>query len=240
MTTEKKNPYPCPVYVYRIYWPENDDSYVGSTSDIKKRMQRHKKDGRDPYMLVSKKIKGLDGYFEHEIIDTLWCKNKRDALEREREWQDVLDPSLNEKRAFRTKEEKKEQNAEYYQNNKERVKELGAAWYQNNKKRKNELGAAYYQNNKKRMKEYSAAWNQNNKERMKELNSAWHQKNKVSVNERKAAYRAIPENKERISERITCECGSEVRRDSLSRHKKSKKHKLFMDNSKTPASLRST
>lgn len=80
--------YPCNVDVYRIYWPDSDDSYVGSTDNIKRRMRLHRDSNYSPNMKVSKKIKEQGGYFEHEIIDSLWCEERTDGLKRERLWQD--------------------------------------------------------------------------------------------------------------------------------------------------------
>ena len=194
-------------------------------------MQRHKSDGCDPNSLVSKKIKGLCGYFEHEIIDTLWCETKREGTKRERFWQDDLDPSLNEVRAFVTKEERKEQNAAYQKTekhkvrvkkngdvyrakpeNKERLKKYSAAWHQKNKVSVNQRHQLYnaIPENKKRKKEQDAARYQKNKGRM----AAWMAipENKKRKKDWKDAW--YQKNKERLKERVKCECGSEVSRDA--------------------------
>jgi len=50
------------------------------------------------------------------------------------------------------------------------------------------------------------------------------------LNEKDRKYYA--DNKERLSEKITCECGCIVRRDSMTKHKRTQKHSDLMDNLK--------
>ena len=201
--TEKKSSYPGYGYVYRIYWPDDDDSYVGSTNNIDRRMNEHHKPSGNPNSLVSKKIKECDGCFEHEIIDTLWCETERDACEREREWQDLLDPSLCENRAFVTKEELKKERILKYENNKKHELRMNAEWNKNNKEQHQNTNSEWYIKNRERKLRMNAEWKKNNKE-----------------------YRA--KEAKRSSERITCECGSEVSRGWLTNHKKTMKHKTFV------------
>ena len=61
----------------------------------------------------------------------------------------------------------------------------------------------YYENNKEKLKEYY----ENNKEKMKE----YYENNKEEINKK-------------ISVPITCECGAITTKNSISRHKKTKKH----------------
>ena len=199
---------PCNVDVYRIYWTDSDDSYVGSTDNIKRRMTRHKRELSSPNMKVSKKIKEKGGSFEYEILETLWCEELSDGLKRERWWQDELDPSLNELRAFITEEDRKE-------------------WVENYKPRKKEYNAEYHQKNKVKRNEQSAQWQKKNPT----YNHEYRQKNKERINDRDAEYRE--KNKDRIAarrrERVVCECGAEVGRGQLARHRKSKKHRDGMN-----------
>ena len=73
--------------------------------------------------------------------------------------------------------------------------------------------------------------------RRKESQKKYRENNKEKIAERKKEYR--DNNKEKIAEqgkkyreqKVVCECGSEVNKDSLSRHRKSKKHLQYVKES---------
>ena len=60
------------------------------------------------------------------------------------------------------------------------------------------------------------------KEYQKEKIKAYREANKEKIKAYQKVYRE--NNKEKISEKITCECGSVVRRSDLAKHKKTAKH----------------
>lgn len=62
-----------------------------------------------------------------------------------------------------------------------------------------------------RFKEYNRDWYQKNKEKQNNYDKVYYAKNKEKINQR-------------ISKKITCECGSTISRGNLSHHIKSKKH----------------
>jgi hypothetical protein len=74
----------------------------------------------------------------------------------------------------------------------------------------------------KKQKEY----NEKNKESIREQRKEYHKNNKEKLLEYKKEYRK--ENKEILlekqKEKITCECGSLIRKNDLAKHKKTKKH----------------
>jgi hypothetical protein len=84
----------------------------------------------------------------------------------------------------------------------------------------------YYENNKEKFKEYS----ENNKEKISERAKEYYENNKEKIKEKNKEYRK--NNKEKIKERekekVECQCGSIVRKDTIKRHEKSQKHKNFM------------
>lgn len=90
---------------------------------------------------------------------------------------------------------------EYLEANKERKQE----YYQANQKKRQETSRQYYHANKEKVKQYYQA----NKEKIKEYYQA---------------------KKEKIEAKIICECGCEVRKSNINRHKKSKKHIDRMNN----------
>lgn len=69
----------------------------------------------------------------------------------------------------------------------------------------------YYEKNKDEKLEKAKEYRENNKEKVKESNKKWRE-----------------ENKEIHKEKVTCECGCKVRKDSLKRHYKSRRHINFI------------
>jgi hypothetical protein len=80
-------------------------------------------------------------------------------------------------------------------------------------------------------KESSKNWRDNNKEKKREYDKEHYETNKGKVVEQAKEY--YHHNKEEINkkkrEKITCECGCIISRDSLTRHKKSKSHLKWLE-----------
>jgi predicted GIY-YIG superfamily endonuclease len=84
-------------------------------------------------------------------------------------------------------------------------------YYESHKEIINEKHKNYIKNNFEIIKEYKKEWREENKESILEYHKEWYEKNKEIINENK-------------KEKITCECGSLIRKSDLARHKQSKKH----------------
>ena len=69
--------------------------------------------------------------------------------------------------------------------------------------------------NKEHIYDYQAIYKNENRDKMKEYQKQYKEKNKDQV-----AYHY---------ERIACECGCELRRKDMNKHKKTDKHKKLMD-----------
>ena len=73
-------------------------------------------------------------------------------------------------------------------------------------------------------------WRQENKQIINENAKKYREENKQIIKEKRKIYRE--ENKQIIKEKgkeiIKCECGCQIRKDSLLRHKKTKKHQKLM------------
>ena len=76
---------------------------------------------------------------------------------------------------------------------------------------------------KKYIKEYYEIWRENNKEKKSEYNSTYRLNNIDKVNE------AVRKCREKYDKKITCECGCEIRKYDMIRHKKTKKHIKFIE-----------
>ena len=74
-------------------------------------------------------------------------------------------------------------------------------------------------------------WYDDNKEVIKQRKKEYYNDNKEIINEKKKEY--YNNNKdiinEKLKQKITCDCGSVVRKDVIHRHKKSKKHIEYLN-----------
>jgi hypothetical protein len=195
--------------IYCLRSHQTDLVYIGSTlNPLYKRKGQHKSNykiwlkGEHNYVSSYEIIKYDDAYIE--LVEDYPC-NTRAELER-REGQIIRETEncCNRFIAGRTY-------AEYCQDNKEKINKKSAKWYQANKEQVAKQHAKYRQANKEKISEYR-------------------QVNKEKISVRMAKYRQA--NKEQIAEyhakKVKCDCGSEVRRDSLPRHRRSKKHQNYL------------
>lgn len=184
-----------------------DDSvdlcYVGSTANWKERQRSHKNDctneNSTKYNLkVYKTIRANGSWCNFKMIElgTREQLTLRQAQKIEEDYRIQLKANLNERRCYITPEQKLEYDKQY---DKER-----------------------YKNNIEYFKEYKYA----NKEHIKEYNEERYKNNRDKILVQNKEYRTNNKDKlnERASEKITCECGCDVRRSFLARHKKSQKH----------------
>ena len=163
-----------------------DDLYVGSTRNFTKRWGTHKsnitnKNSHEYNKKLYQVIRENKNDWNMTIHHAFPCDTKQQLREEEQRTIDELKPTLNECRAYRTEEEKKEYDKQYRLVNKEQCRKL------------------------------TNQWKEDNKEILKKKKAEWYENNKDKIAQQAA-------------EKITCECGAIIRRDSLARHKKSKKH----------------
>ena len=203
------------------------DCYVGSTTNFKQRKARHKnvcnKETNKAYNLrVYKFIRDNGGWQNWSMveIEKYPCNDKRELEARERYWLETLKASLNHNIPTRTQ---KEYHKEYYEENKDKIKE-----YQKTDKRK-EQQKEYHEKNRDTIKEYKKEWYQENKDEILEKRKEYHKKNKDKISEYNKEYREKLKYKikEYKTTKIECNCGVILNRDSISYHKKSKKHKFY-------------
>lgn len=139
--TESKQYY----YVYKLFNPDCSDFYIGSTINMKLRMNNHKYHCNNENAIqynfkVYRYIRSNGGYdkWQFEVLEHIRNSiNIKDLHGLERKYIEQLKPSLNIQKPNRTK-------AQYYQDNKEEITSKRALYYQNNK----EAFKQYYQNNK--------------------------------------------------------------------------------------------
>ena len=197
--------------------PEITDIYIGSTTDFTKRKWKHKHACKKSEQNVYNFIRENGNWDNWDMIqvEAYKAENKRDLESRERRWIETLKSTLNSYIPTRTSAEhyqnNKEKIYEIYQNNKEVILEKRYEFYENNKEVILERVAEYYENNKEVILERMAVYYQNNKEVIAEKGAVYYQNNKEVIAEKKAV-------------KVVCDCGLEVTKVYLAKHKKTQKH----------------
>ena len=194
-------------YVYKIHDNTNGDDYYGSTiQTLKERLRKHKND-----LNCSSKSIIQNGDYNMILVQTIQFENKKQLLELEKYYINNFN-CVNKQLPFRTDEERIEYQTkyreEYYELNKDKINEYLKKYRENNKEKILEQKKEYYQLNKEKAKEYY----QLNKDKIKEYREA----NKDKI-------------KEKRKEKMTCKCGSIHRIVDISRHKKTKKHLIYIN-----------
>jgi hypothetical protein len=164
------------------------------------------------------------------LIEKFPCVDKMELHKRERYWIEKLDCC---NKAIPTRTSK-----EWYKDNKEKIKVKTKAYREANKEKLNAKCKAYREANKEKIKvynednkekidSYKKAYREANKEKERARQKAYREANKEKISARRKAYKEA--NKEKIKKKVTCECGSLVRKDDIAKHKKTKKHKALME-----------
>jgi hypothetical protein len=186
----------------------NDENiYTGHTTEMTKRKTAHKSNCTNPnsdkYNQKNYKyIRDNGGWDEWLMIEIekYPCKDKPEAVARERVIQTEMKAKLNTEIAGRTKKE----------------------WKIDNRDKLLERQKQYERDNREKIAEKSKKYRQDNREKIKEQKKKYHEDNR----EKRKQYRQY--NREKISEnakqKITCDhCGSILRYNNIARHKKSQK-----------------
>ena len=190
---------------YKIVCLDNscDLCYVGSTVNWKARAYRHKNncinEKSSHYNIkVYQIIRANGGWVNFKMIQiaTRDQLSIRQAEQIEEEYRVQLKANMNTNRCYLSEEQKLERDKQYREANKDKRKEYSEEYYKNNKDKFKEYNDERYKNNRDKILEYSKEYKTNNVDKIKA----------------------------RETKKITCECGCEVIKRHLERHKKSKKH----------------
>ena len=176
---------------------DNENIYIGSTTNFKCRKNGHKadcnnKNSKNYNFKVYQFIRDNGGWDEWQMIpiETFSCNNKIDLKIRERYHIELLKSKLNKQIPSRT------HHKEYRDDNKEIINERNKIYRENNKEIVAEKKKIYYNNNKEIVAEKNKIYYNNNKEIIAE----------------------------KAKEKTVCDkCGSIVMRSNLKRHQKTKK-----------------
>jgi hypothetical protein len=117
------------IFIYQIYcvFPAIKETYVGSTSNFRHRMNQHKSSIKNPQYKVHEFINQNGGWsnWRAHILEELTIENQHQRNEMERYWIEYFDASLNCCLPGRSQKQWIEDNLESH-------KEQKRTWYRNN------------------------------------------------------------------------------------------------------------
>jgi hypothetical protein len=207
------------------------DMYIGHTTNFKKRFNCHKSrtnnlNYKGYNFKVYQYIRENGGWDNWNMLffEKYSCDDVKQAEQRERHWIEELKSSLNIKIPSRSNTELSElyrKNArEYYKKNTNKVKEYQKEYEKKNadkiKEYKKEYFKEYCEQNADKLKEKAKIYKEQNADKIKQKNKFYREQNANKI-------------KEKAKELITCQCGCELRKDTLKRHQKSQKHKDLLE-----------
>jgi len=210
-------------YFYKIVCDDLPNFvYVGSTMAYTNRKYAHKSDcnnenGKNYNYKIYRTIRDNGGWDNWRMvcIHQQDVNNKREAEQIEEDYRVELNGNMNTRRAFRSEEDAKEHNKEYRETNKEQISEKKKEYRETNKEQILEKKKEYYEKNKEHHAEQMKEYREQNKVKISEQKKEYYEQNKVKISEQK-------------KEKITCDCGCEIRRHMLQRHKRTNKHIKLM------------
>ena len=199
---------------------ENENIYVGSTTDFIKRKSAHKnnccnENSKAYNRKVYQNIRQNGGWIEWNMIEIekYPCNDKREAETREEYWRCEFNARLNTKRAFITQEQIKEQKKQYYTENADKIKEQIKQYYTENADKIKEQQKQYQTKHAEKLKEYYKQYQTKHADKIKEYNKHY-----------------STENAEKLKQKHKCECGGKYTHQSKEKHKKTKKHENYINN----------
>ena len=196
--------------IYKIIDSENKVIYIGSTTEqLCKRYSKHK------HKAIGNKI---------ILLENFPCNSREELIKKEQEFIEQYDNLLNKFRAYRSEEQQEEYMKEYRLN-------YWKEYYEENKNEISEKKKIFYKENKDEILEKKKIYREKNKKKQSEKDKVFYKENKNEILAKKKIF--YKENKDEILEKykvnVICECGSEIRKKSLYKHKKTKKHIKLME-----------
>tara|TARA_R110002110_G_C13084476_1_gene684181 strand:+ start:30 stop:587 length:558 start_codon:yes stop_codon:yes gene_type:complete len=167
--------------VYKIINEKNEIIYIGSTAQkLCQRYQTHNHKSPNHKII---------------LIENYPCNSREELCMREQQIIEEHDNLINQIRAYRSEEQKKEYNKKYHEKYKENNKEYIQQYQKNN-----------YENNKEKIKEHY----ENNKKEIKQTRKKYRENNRKEINKKQ-------------NEKVKCEfCGFQSNKNHLKRHQQTK------------------
>jgi hypothetical protein len=162
-----------------------DLCYVGSTANLASRKREHKSTCNNtnakPYNNLLYTTMRENGGFENfkmVILGTAEQLTKREAQAIEEEYRKKEQATLNERRCYRTDEQKKQYIQEYHKDYKQEKLEYDKQYNQDHKVERTEYHNQYIQNNKAKVAEHTKRYYLKNKAKILEQKKQYYLNNK--------------------------------------------------------------
>jgi len=199
---------------------ENENVYVGSTTDFVKRKNCHKSkccnENNKLYNLkVYQNIRENGGWENWKMIELekFPCNDNNEAHAREEYWRCEFNAKLNTIRAFTTKEQKIKEMKQYYTENADKMKEYGEKYRTENSDKIKQLQKQYKTENADKIKQLQKQYYTEHAEKMKKQMNQYY-----------------TENAEKIHQKYDCDCGGKYTHQNKSSHFKTKRHMKYINN----------
>ncbi len=194
------------ISVYKIYWNDCEDFYIGSTKlKLSRRMAEHRgccRRGNTKQKIYNfMREKGVEN-FKYILIESYEVESNDEKRKWEQYHISELKSNLNMWRAYNTEEDYKSQKKisdkkyykknedkiktykkEYYKKNIDKEKLRSIEWYNNNKDKAKDIREKYYEENKERIKNKTKQWYENTKDNRKIKSKEYYENNKDKIKE---------------------------------------------------------
>jgi hypothetical protein len=166
--------------IYKLWSPEGDDIYIGSTvQSLSMRKVAHKRSCNNDNCCSSKILFQNYDDVRIELIEEFPCENKMELTKREGHYIRTLE-CVNKRIPGRTREESSKK---WREANREKNKERNRQYRENNREKELKRNKKYREANKEKRTEYDKQYRENNKEYLKQKQRERYakKKNLVSV-----------------------------------------------------------
>ena len=173
-------------YIYKLTPYECCEYYIGSSFNMKKRVNTHNVDikNKTKTRKLYEKIRECDG-FNIEVLYEYECENETELRMEEQRCMDKLKPTLNSQRAFNSDEYSKDKAKEYYQENRDVIIEKQKVYAEKNSEARKEYSREYNQKNKDVLRDKATEYRQKNADKIKEKTHQQYIKNADKIKEKK-------------------------------------------------------
>ena len=236
--------------IYKIWSPQTDKVYIGSTcTTLPKRLYGHRqhykqwKKGNHGYVSSYDILECPD--HDIELIEEYPCKNKMELHRREGEhiretecvnkcipgrtrdeWSvDNAEHVKEQQKKYRENnaEREKERKKIYRKENAEKVKQAHRKYRENNPEHVKKNHKKYRENNPEKVKQAHRKYRENNAEKEKVRHKKYRENNLEKVRQREKQYKK--DNDEKLNQKNACECGGKYTNKNKLQHSKTKRHR---------------
>ena len=211
--------------IYKLISNQTDDVYYGSTIEavLTNRLSGHRKsykgwlNGKYHYVSSFEIVKFDDAKII--LVESFPCYTKYELTAREQYYIDNNKcVNINKAPGVLSLQEWGKQ---YREENKNKIKECNKQYYNDRREYILQKVKQYRDTNKEKISEYKRM----NKEKILEHLKQYRQDNRTKLlQEKKQRYE---EQKENLKEKITCVCGSTIRKTDIRKHEKTLKHQTY-------------